>query len=97
MRYWAKINNGIVETVIVCDDMDFLNKQDGVWIETKYDGTRKQFASKNMSYDEIKDKFISAKKYTSWVLDVNDNWQAPIPEPEGKIHRWNENNKNWEL
>ena len=64
----------------------------GTWKQTSYNNKfRKQYAGLGMTYDADKDKFITIKPYTSWVLDSNDDWQAPIAKPDdGKIYLWNE-------
>ena len=78
---------------------------DGVkWIQTSYNNNfRKQYAAINYTYDPIKDKFISPKPYSSWSLNANDDWQAPIAYPtilsdsykETYIISWNENEQKW--
>ena len=76
------------------------------WIQTFSNGEfRKQKAGINGTYDPFKDKFISPKPYASWLLDINDDWQAPIAKPEltleqkqnNNLYIWNELNKNWDL
>jgi len=64
----------------------------GTWKQTSYNNKfRKQYAGLGMTYDADKDKFITIKPYTSWALDSNDDWQAPIAKPDdGKIYLWNE-------
>lgn len=32
--------------------------------------------------------------YPSWTLDVNHDWQPPIPKPEGQ-YSWNEEELEW--
>jgi len=50
--------------------------------QTSYnDNFRKQFAGIGFTYDAAKNKFISQKPYTSWSLDSNDDWQAPVTYP----------------
>ena len=76
----------------------------GTWKQTSYNSNfRKQYAGKGFTYDEAKDKFISPQQYTSWSLDENDDWQAPIARPsnEGddaanpKRAQWDEPNQQW--
>lgn len=82
----------------------------GTWKQTSYNNNfRKSYAGKGMVYDYSKDKFLSAQPYSSWSLDANDDWQAPITYPsittDGDatyIISWNEakynadNTKGWE-
>jgi len=77
------------------------------WIQTSYNNNfRKQYAVRGMYYDENKDKFILSQPYSSWTLDSNDNWQAPIVKPtiftkpnsEELIllpMKWDEQNQRW--
>ena len=74
------------------------------WIQTSYSNNfRKQYAAKGFFYDENKNKFISKKPYSSWLLNENDDWQAPISYPTittfgDNLHYfiyWNENELKW--
>ena len=75
------------------------------WVQTSYNSNfRKQFACPNFLYDSIKDVFISIKPYPSWVLNQNNDWEAPITYPNittygddspYKFIRWNEEKKCW--
>ena len=54
----------------------------GNWKQTSYNGNfRKQYAGIGSIYDSVKDKFLSPQPYTSWALDANDDWQAPVTYP----------------
>jgi len=54
----------------------------GIWKQTSYNGNfRKQYCGKGYTFDSIKDKFISPQPFTSWALDANDDWQAPVTYP----------------
>ena len=82
----------------------------GDWKQTSYNSNfRKQYCGKGYTYDSTKDKFISPQPYSSWSLDTNDDWQAPITYPtiteEGDIKyfiTWDEdkynadNTKGWQ-
>jgi len=57
---------------------------------------RKQFAGIGYTYDSENDVFILPKPYNSWILDVNYDWQPPIPKPDdGKIYGWFEQFMRW--
>jgi len=44
----------------------------------------------------IKDIFISEKPFPSWILDENNDWQAPVSFPDdGKFYNWDEENTKW--
>ena len=52
------------------------------WKQTSYNNSfRKQYAGIGFTYDAAKNKFISPQPYTSWSLDDNDDWQAPVTYP----------------
>ena len=54
----------------------------GDWKQTSYNSNfRKQYCGVGYTYDSTKDKFISPQPYSSWSLDTNDDWQAPITYP----------------
>ena len=75
----------------------------GTWKQTSYGHNfRKQYAGIGYTYDSSKDKFIKAKPYSSWSLDSNDDWQAPVTYPtvteiDSKILfiNWDEDNQKW--
>tara|TARA_B100000214_G_scaffold262678_1_gene194161 strand:+ start:92 stop:508 length:417 start_codon:yes stop_codon:yes gene_type:complete len=66
---------------------------------------RGNYAGIGMTYDEDNDIFISAKPYTSWVLNTAEaRWQSPIgdapalPAEEQTTHHyvWNESGQSWD-
>lgn len=68
------------------------------WVQTSYNKNfRKNYAGLEFSYDPIKDIFLPPKPYPSWTLDVNNDWQAPVPNPNDdfKQYIWNEQEQNW--
>ena len=75
----------------------------GTWKQTSYNNNfRKQYAGINYTYDAAKNKFISPQPYSSWSLDANDDWQAPVTYPTDtgteespKFISWNEENLRW--
>jgi len=71
----------------------------GTWKQTSYNHNfRKQYAGKGYTFDAAKDKFISPQPYTSWSLDGNDDWQAPVTYPTDttdKIISWDEAGQKW--
>ena len=90
--------NNMVLRVIVVDNKDILkngveDEQTGInfcknllggnWIQTSYNNNfRKQYCGYGFTYDPIKDIFIQPKPYPSWILDSNNNWQAPTERPK---------------
>ena len=113
MAHFAKVNNGIVENVIVADSNffdSFVDTSPGKWIQTSYNthagvhsqgGTplRKNFAGIGFTYDETRDAFIPPKPYPSWLLnDDTCQWEPPVAYPEGEgLYSWNEETQSWDL
>lgn len=108
MAHFAKIDsNNIVELVLVVPDeqehrgQDFLANDlqlGGNWIQTSYNhNIRKQFAGIGYTYNPDADVFIVIQPYTSWLLDENFDWQAPIPKPENAsdVVYWDEESLSW--
>jgi hypothetical protein len=111
MAHYAKVNNGIVEQVIVAEPEffeTFVDTSPGEWIKTSYNthgnlhalgGTplRGNFAGIGYTYDKQNDVFYAAQPFTSWVLNQSTwLWGAPIPMPtDGKVYKWDEAIKNW--
>jgi len=71
----------------------------GNWKQTSYNNNfRKQYAGKGYTFDSAKDRFISSQPFTSWALDGNGDWQAPVTYPTDttdKITSWDEDNQKW--
>jgi hypothetical protein len=85
MSHFAKIESGIVTTVIVVEQ-DIVDTYDGTWVQTSYntrgnvhygqDGEpdggvalRKNYAGIGYTYDSVRDAFYTPKLYASWALN----------------------------
>ena len=71
-----------------------------IWKQTSYNHNfRKQYAGIEMVYDESKNKFLSPQPFTSWALNSNDDWKAPVTYPAGDQSdyyiSWDEDNLRW--
>jgi hypothetical protein len=113
MAHFAKVNNGIVEQVIVAEPEffnTFVDSSPGQWIQTSYNthggvhtlgGTplRKNYAGIGFTYDAQKDAFIPPKPFPSWVLNEDTClWEAPVAYPDdGERYIWNETTTSWDL
>jgi hypothetical protein len=111
MAHYAKVNNGLVEQVIVAEPeffQTFVDSSPGQWIQTSYNthggihtlgGTplRKNYAGIGYTYDAGRDAFIPPKPYASWLLNEDTClWDAPVPMPiDGKMYDWNEATLSW--
>jgi hypothetical protein len=110
MAHFAKIENNIVQQIIVADSKEWCeNNLNGIWIQTSYNtqggvhllnGTplRKNYAGIGYTYDPERDAFIAPKPYTKWVLNEKTCiWEAPTPYPtDDKRYVWNDNRGEWE-
>ena len=112
MAHYAKVNNGLVEQVIVAeqDFFDtFVDSTPGTWIQTSYNthggvhtlgGTplRGNYAGVGFTYDSINDVFYEPKPYPSWTLNESTwLWEAPTAYPDdGELYEWNEETTSWD-
>ena len=110
MSHFAKVNNGIVEQVIVAEPeffQTFVDSSPGEWIQTSYNThggqhpegrpLRKNYAGIGFSYDRTRDAFIPPKPHASWVLnETTCLWDSPVPYPtDGKKYQWDEATTSW--
>jgi hypothetical protein len=111
MAHYAKVNNGIVEKVIVAeaDFFDtFVDSSPGTWIQTSYNtygnqhklgGTpvRGNYAGIGFTYDATNDVFYAPQPFPSWTLNESTwLWEAPVAYPtDGKEYSWDEATTNW--
>jgi len=113
MSHFAKVNNGIVQQVIVAEAEffeTFVDTSPGVWIQTSYNtkgnqhllgGTplRGNYASPGMLYDKTNDVFYEPKPFPSWLLNETTwLWEAPVVMPtDDQRYVWNESTTSWDL
>ncbi len=101
MAHYAKVNNGIVEKVIVAEAGffdTFVDDSPGRWIQTSYTGTtRKNYAGIGYTYDSTRDAFIAPQLYLSWTLNEDTcQYDSPVPYPiDDKRYTWDEATTNW--
>jgi hypothetical protein len=67
------------------------------WKQTSYNKSfRKNYAGSGMTYRPDIDAFVYPKPFSSWVLDENALWQAPVPYPnDGNLYIWDEATQSW--
>ena len=95
---YAKIENNFVTSVeVVTDEFFKANPQryKGIWRKVG-NGSNRPFCGKGYEYLPGKDKIITPKPYTSWILNANDEYQAPVKKPIGDYY-WDEIKQNWEV
>ena len=106
MAHHAKIEMGIVTSVIVTMDSDedtfsdrMLAETGETWIRTSFNGRiRYNYAGIGYVYDSIRDAFIAPRHFDSWILDeATCQWKAPIEYPnDGNNYLWNESELKWD-
>ena len=112
MAHFAKVNGGIVETIIVAEPEffdTFVDSSPGEWIQTSYNThggqhpegrpLRKNYAGIGYTYDSERDAFIPPKPYNSWILnETTCLWEAPVPYPtDDSTYDWNEDTQSWDI
>ena len=110
MAHYAKVNNGIVEQVIVAeaDFFDtFVDSSPGQWLQTSYNTHANQhpegrplrgnYAGVGYTYDATNDVFYAPQPYPSWTLNETTwIWESPVAYPDdGNIYEWDEATTNW--
>ncbi len=109
MKYFAKLDsNNVVINVVQCDDDATEASMDSLLgpthKETWFDGSQRQrYAQMDGTYDPVKDVFIDYKMFSSWSLDSNNEWQAPVAYPSSTAWgdtdvypiEWDEANQRW--
>jgi hypothetical protein len=110
MSHFAKVNNGIVQQVIVAEQEffeTFVDSSPGTWLQTSYNTygnqhpegrpLRGNYAGIGYTYDQVNDVFYAPKPYASWTLNQTTwLWEAPTPYPtDDKMYKWNESTTSW--
>jgi len=111
MSHYAKVLNGIVQTVIVAEAdffTTFVDTSPGEWIQTSYNtiggqhtqgGTplRGNYAGIGYTYDRANDVFYPPQPYPSWTIEAPTwTWTPPVPYPtDDNRYNWDETTKTW--
>jgi hypothetical protein len=111
MGHFAKVNNGIVEQVIVAEPEffnTFVDSSAGEWIQTSYNTfggvhknggipLRKNYAGIGYTYDSQRDAFIPPQPFPSWTMSEETClWSPPVPYPtDDKQYTWDEATTSW--
>jgi hypothetical protein len=110
MAHYAKVNNKIVEQVIVAEKEFFdtyVDSSPGTWIQTSYNThgnqhpegrpLRGNYAGIGYTYDATNDVFYAPQPYSSWILNESTwLWEAPVAMPDdGKKYIWDETTTSW--
>ena len=102
MAYYAQLVDNIVTDVIavnddVADGAQFAHDLlGGEWVQTFIDTAGKNYAGVGYTYNAVNENFISPQPYPSWILDSNDVWQPPVPQPlVPRQTIWDEQLQKW--
>ena len=87
-------NNTVTYVEVVTDEFFNANPQryTGKWLKVG-NGSNRPFCGRGHEYLPNKDKIVTPKPHPSWTLDVNNEYQAPKPNPIGNYY-WDETNQN---
>jgi len=68
----------------------------GNWKQTSYNGNiRKNYAGLGYTYNADIDAFVPPKPYSSWSLNADAQWEAPVPMPDDGMYSWDEDSQSW--
>ena len=72
------------------------------WVQTSYNSNiRYNFAGVGYTWDKDNDAFYAPQPFSSWSLNEDYKWEAPVPYPEDaspeKIYTWDEDNLTWKI
>jgi len=102
MSHFAHITNGVVDNVIVAEQ-DFIDSgavgDSSEWIECEKHYTKGLGKQAGVGYEfhSEKGKFIAPKPFDSFVLNEDDEWEAPVKKSVGEeYYDWNEAETKWE-
>jgi hypothetical protein len=110
MGHFAKVVDGKVTQVIVAEPEffdTFVDSSPGTWLATSYNtvgnkhtkgGTpfRGNYAGVGYTYDAQKDVFYAPQPFSSWTLNADFIWEAPIAMPDdGNFYSWDEATTSW--
>lgn len=104
-QYFARIENGIVQEVIVTDQATLNSGIFGdptTFVETFYDASqRTKYAGIGDTYYPDLDAFIGQQPYPSWSIDKTlKKYVAPVSKPivdKTQIAYWNEKTLSWDI
>ena len=105
MAHFAKIENGVVTSVVVVDDAYEANGEtylnglglDGTWVQTSYSASlRGKFAGVGDILNEELDRFEPVKPYPSWGWDEQlYGYLPPFEQPIKGSYNWDEETLTW--
>ena len=101
-KTFAKLNGDYVEEIVtfvdnktIDDCLSFLtNYSNG---HTNWQEVDPSIVQSGFSWDEVRNKFVPPKHFSSWVLnELNNSWESPVMYPQdGKKYAWDEPTTSW--
>lgn len=72
------------------------------WVQTSYNNNiRYNHAGIGYTWDPDNDAFYPPQPFSSWSLNEDYIWEAPVPYPEDasedEIYAWDEENQEWKI
>jgi len=111
LSHFARVENGIVTSVIVAEE-DFIATgalgDPAGWIQTSYrtignqhpEGRplRGNYAGIGYTYDSVNDVFVAPQPFSNWVLDTATwLWNPPVAMPVDEyFYKWNQETTSWD-
>ena len=109
MAHYAFLDdsNIVTEVIVGIDETELIEgKSPEDWygdfrgqkcVRTSYNGNiRYNYAGVGFTYDPIDDAFIAPQLYSSWILNSDKRWEAPLPYPQDdKKYSWDEETGAW--
>jgi len=110
MAHYAKVEDGVVTQVIVCDSQEWCEDNlGGTWVQTSYntyggvnnreggEALHKNYAGVGYLFDGV--GFYAPQPFPSWTKNTTTYlWEAPTPMPtDGQPYRWVEADLNWQV
>lgn len=90
----ARIENGFVANVIETCASCASEAQQGLSLEGVWVDDPEGHAGIGFEYDAENGAFISPPPFSSWVLNQENEWEPPVPRPDGDFD-WDEKTLSW--
>ena len=92
---YAKVVNNIVKDVIDADEAH-INKLSDKDFYILDDGTKKNSAGLEFTFDASRNAFIAPRPFPSWTLnETTCQWEAPVAQTVSYEDKWNEETQSW--
>jgi hypothetical protein len=93
------VNYGLIQNGLVINCIIVNESADNTELFKSLGGTWQQLPDNvgvGFTYNATTNTYTPPKPFPSWVLDTNNQWQAPTPMPsDGNAYAWMEQTKSW--